>query len=221
MESKIAPSIMCASIFMMDDCIAQCEQGQVELLHVDVMDGIFVPNLALGTDMIRQLKQRTSLALDIHLMITQPEAKLDWFAFGAGDSVSVHCESTPHLQKAIGAIKDRGAKASVALNPATPICVLEPILEQLDSVLVMTVNPGFAGQKLVASTLRKISTLREYLDHAGFPQVEVEVDGNVSFENAVKMRDAGANIFVAGTSSVFSGGALIPENLERLRQCVK
>ena len=150
-------------------------------------------------------------------MIEEPEKKLQWFEFGEGDYVSVHFEATRHLQKALAAIRARGAKAMVAINPATPISSLDSVLDDIDAVLVMTVNPGFAGQKLVSSTIRKIKALREYLDNAGYEHIEIEVDGNVSFENAKLMHDAGANIIVCGTSSVYTKDKPVSENIKRFR----
>lgn len=221
MTNKISPSVMCADFFALADCIKKFEDNKIELLHVDIMDGSFVPNFTLGTDFIKQLKKNTSIPLDIHMMIENPESKLGWFDFGEGDYVSVHYESTKHLHRAVSAIKERGAKAMVAINPGTPINALESIAEDIDAVLVMTVNPGFAGQKLVKSTLAKITAVRKYFDEIGRPEVEIEVDGNVSFENAKLMRKAGANIFVAGTSSIFKGLDAMDENIAKLRDIIK
>ena len=192
----------------------------VEYIHVDVMDGSFVPNYTLGTDFVKALKKNSKIPLDIHLMINNPENKLDWFEFGEGDYVSVHYESTKHLQKATAMIKERRAKPMVAINPATPIIMLENVLDDIDGVLVMTVNPGFAGQKLVKSTLKKIEVLREYLDKNGYEHIEIEVDGNVSFENATLMSTAGANIFVAGTSSVFEKSNSLEDNIKKFRSVI-
>ena len=217
MKKKISPSIMCADCFKLDKYIGIMSDFNIELIHVDIMDGSFVPNFTLGTDFVKMLKKNTDIPLDIHMMTDAPENKLDWFEFGEGDYVSVHCESTKHLHKAVTMIKNRGAKAMVAVNPATPICVLENILDDIDGVLVMTVNPGFAGQTLVKSTLKKIKSLRDFLDKNGYGHIEIEVDGNVSFENAGLMNEAGANIFVAGTSSIFSKENEICENIRILR----
>ena len=221
MEKKISPSVMCVDFFALEEAIANFEKCGIELIHVDVMDGAFVPNFTLGTDFIKALKKRTSIPLDIHLMINDPEAKLDWFEFGEGDYVGVHVESTKHLHKALAAIKARGAKAMAVLNPATPISAIECVLDDIDAVLVMTVNPGFAGQKMIPSTLKKIRALRDYLDENGYSGVEIEVDGNVSFENARLMNEAGANIFVAGTSSIFAKDGSVFENTEKLRNIIK
>lgn len=216
-SNKIAPSIMCAPMFELPKYVAEMEAFGIELIHIDIMDGSFVQNYTLGTNFVKELKGKTSIPLDIHLMIEDPESKLQWFEFGEGDYVSVHFEATRHLQKALAAIRARGAKAMVAINPATPISSLDSVLDDIDAVLVMTVNPGFAGQKLVQSTLKKIKNLREYLDRAGYSHIEIEVDGNVSFENAKLMHDAGANIFVCGTSSVYAQGNPVSENIKRFR----
>ena len=208
---------MCVDFFKIKETITEFEKLGIEYLHIDIMDGHFVSNYTLGTDFVKKLKVETKIPLDIHLMVEKPENVLDWFVFGAGDYVSVHLESTCHLQKALSAIKARGAKPMVAINPATPIWLLESVLDDIDGVLIMTVNPGFAGQKLIVSTLKKIEKLRKYLDENGYESVEIEVDGNVSFENAVLMSSAGANIFVGGTSSVFSKEGTITQNVEKLR----
>ena len=220
MNKKISPSIMCVDFFKLDETIKEFEENKIDLIHVDIMDGSFVPNFTLGTDFVKKLKARTTIPLDIHLIIDNPESKLDWFEFGEDDYVSVHYESTKHLHKAINTIKSRGAKAMVAINPATPLCVLDAVLDDIDAVLIMTVNPGFAGQKLVGSTLSKIKKLREHLDKNGYQDIEIQVDGNVSFENAKLMSEAGANIFVAGTSSIFAKGNTLKENLKKLKDSI-
>lgn len=220
MQKKISPSIMCADFFQLDTYIKAFEKCNIDMIHVDIMDGSFVPNYTLGTDFIKALKRKTEIPLDIHLMINNPENKLDWFEFNENDYVSIHCESTPHLHKAISAIKNRRAKAMVAVNPATPICALESILDDIDAVLIMTVNPGFAGQKLIKSVLKKITQLRNYLDKNGYEHIEIEVDGNVSFENAALMSKAGSNIFVAGTSSIFTKDLKLEDAINKLKNCI-
>ncbi len=220
MKSKISPSMMCADIMNMKPVLETFEKEGIEYLHIDIMDGQFVPNFTLGTDYCKLLKKNTSIPLDIHMMLENPETKLDWFPLGEGDYVSIHVESTRHLQRVLAQIKAKGAKAMVAINPATPISSIEHVLDDIDGVLVMTVNPGFAGQKLVPATLKKITNLRKYLDENGYRHVEIEVDGNVSFENAKKMKEAGADIFVAGTSSVFKDEFTLEEGIKRLRDAI-
>ena len=211
MKKKISPSVMCADFFDLKNCIRQFEESKIDMLHVDIMDGSFVPNF------VKILKANTAIPLDIHLMVENPESKLDWFQLSADDYVAVHCESTPHIHKAVAAVKNKGCRALAALNPGTPICALENITDDIDGVLVMTVDPGFAGQKLIPSALEKIKKLREYLDERGYENIEIEVDGNVSFHNAALMNEMGANIFVSGTSGVFSKDGTIKENIAKLR----
>jgi ribulose-phosphate 3-epimerase len=218
MAGKIAPSMMCAGLCNLREYLDTFKLLSIEYLHVDVMDGVFVPNIQLGTDYIRKLRQESDIPLDIHLMITQPESKLDWFDIQPNEYVSVHYESTVHVQRCLQKIKDKGAKTMLALNPCTPLCVLEDVACDLDAVLIMTVNPGYAGQALVVQTLKKIERLKKWLIDNGYPDVEIEVDGNVSFENAFKMRMAGADIFVAGSSSVFYKELRLEQAIEKLRK---
>ena len=221
MKKAISPSIMCADFFELEKTVRAFEETGIEYIHVDVMDGAFVPNFTLGTDFIKKLKANTTIPLDIHLMIEGPEQKLDWFEFGEGDYVSIHAEATKHLQRALAAIRARGAKPMVAINPTTPLSAIEEVLPDIDAVLVMTVNPGFAGQKLIPATLNKIRRLREMLDARGYGDVEIEVDGNVSIENAKLMRAAGADIFVAGTSSVFVKEQALKTGIQNLRAAIQ
>jgi ribulose-phosphate 3-epimerase len=205
-KAQLAPSMMCADIFKLGETIRLFEKLNVPYLHIDVMDGSFVPNLMLGTAEVKQMRQFSKIPMDIHLMIEEPGDKIEWFAPQKGDYVSVHVETTRHLQRVLAKIRTLGAKPMVALNPATPLSMIEEIFPDVDAILVMCVNPGYAGQKLVPQTLEKISRLRSLLDDRGFENVEIEVDGNVTPENAVKMRKAGADIFVAGTSLIFKSG---------------
>ncbi len=213
--------MMCADIAKIPAIISDFEKTNIEYLHIDIMDGSFVPNFTLGTEYCKALKKITRIPLDIHMMTNEPESKIAWFPIGEGDYVSIHVESTKHLQKALTKIREKGGKPMVALNPATPICMLENVLEDIDGVLLMTVNPGFAGQKLVESTLKKITQLRKYLDENGYRHIEIEVDGNVSFENAKRMKAAGANIFVVGSSSVFSPTFSLVEGVEKMREAIQ
>ena len=221
MKKMISPSMMCADIFSLGETLDVFEKNGVSYLHIDIMDGEFVPNFTLGTDYCRIMKKATSIPLDIHLMVNDPEKKLSWFEFGEGDMVSVHFESTKHPYLALQMIRARGAKAFLAINPGTAASVILPMLSVMDGVLVMTVNPGFAGQKLAESTLFKISEVRELAEKAGREDLLIETDGNVSFENAVRMSRAGADIFVAGTSSVFRKDMTLEDGLKKLQECVE
>lgn len=220
MNGKISPSMMCADITKLSEYLDTFEKEGIEFLHIDVMDGVFVPNIQLGVDYIKQLRTKTNIPLDIHLMITEPEKKLDWFDFQPGELVSVHYESTNNLPLALQKIKENGARPMVALSPNTPLTVLDGMFDLLDGVLIMTVHPGFAGQKLVAETLEKAEQLRKKMIALGRPDFIIEVDGNVSFENAVKMRAAGATLFVAGSSSVFCKDMSLSGSIQKLRESI-
>lgn len=220
MEKKISPSLMCADFLNLGAELKKLEKGGIEYLHVDIMDGVFVQNYTLGTDFVKKLHAATNIPLDIHMMVTNPELKIDWFELKPGDYVSVHYEAATHLQALLAKIHARGAKTMLAINPGTPISVMEEVLPDLDAVLVMTVNPGFAGQKLVPQTIDKIRRLRKWLDETGYAHVEIECDGNVNWENARKMSEAGANIFVAGTSSLYAAGSNLDENIARMRRVI-
>lgn len=218
---KLSPSLMCLDFAQTEQTLRVFEQCGINALHIDIMDGEFVPNYALGTGFCAQLRKITGLPLDLHLMITRPDRKLDCFDIRPGDYVSVHWESTPHIHRTLCAIKACGAKPMLALNPATPYEVVQYLLPDLAGVLVMTVDPGFAGQPLVSATLEKIRALRAFLIESGHPELEIEVDGNVSFENAKKMRAAGATMFVAGSSSIFHPQGTLRENIQKLNQALE
>lgn len=218
LRSAISPSLMCADIFRLEETISAFEKGGIEYLHIDVMDGSFVPNFCLGTDYCRRMKARTAIPLDIHLMVTRPYKKLEVFPFGEGDIVSVHHESESFEDnaEALRTIRSRGAKAFIALNPDTPPSTLDRYKDHIDGVLLMTVYPGFAGQQMVPGSLERIRRVRDYLDSVGKQDVNIEVDGNVNYEKAPLMRKYGADIFVVGTSSVLGPGD-IGENVLKMR----
>lgn len=221
MQMKISPSLMCADIENIKYTLDSFEKLSIEYLHIDIMDGQFVPNFTLGTDYCKHVKRLCNIPLDIHLMIEKPEEKISWFDFSEGDIVSVHCESTAHLQKALAEIRNRGGRPFVAINPATPLSVLDYVLDDIDGVLIMSVNPGFAGQKIIPATIEKTAQLRKILDEKGYTNIEIEVDGNINYENAEKMKNAGANIFVAGTSSVFGKNTTLEDGVAKLRDILK
>ena len=213
--------MMCAQIDKLDETLRAFEKAGIEYLHIDVMDGCFVPNLMLGTDYVEQLRKLTSIPLDIHLMITEPEKKISWFDFQPGEFVSVHHESTKNWRQTLQMVRDAGAKPLAAINPPTPVSVLEDVIDLIDGVLVMTVNPGFAGQKAVPETIAKIHETRELLAKHGLAHLPIEVDGNCSFEMAPKMRAQSADIFVCGSSSVFTKSMPMDEAIAKFRECVK
>ena len=221
LPGKIAPSMMCANPLELDNVILQFEKNKIEYLHMDVMDGEFVQNICLGTDFIKRVRKASSIPLDIHLMINNPELKLDWFDIRPGEIVSVHYEATKHVQRTLSYIKNRGAISFIALNPGTSCEMIDEIMHDIDGILVMSVNPGFAGQQMIPRCLKKIQKLKAMLKEAGREDVMIEVDGNVSFENAVKMRNAGADIFVAGTASIFNDSETIDSGIQKLRSCIR
>ena len=221
MMNKLAPSMMCCDFLNLGKQLEVFEKSGIDLLHIDVMDGNFVPNFALGTDYVKQLKKVTNIPLDIHFMTEYPERHLDSFPISEGDYVSIHFESTNHVQRALQAVKDKGAKPLVAINPATPIYAIGEILDDIDGVLIMSVNPGYAGQKMVPRSIEKIKEMRRFLDENGRPDAEIEVDGNVSIENAIKMRKAGANILVLGTAIQSKTDLFTQEDIQCLRELIQ
>lgn len=202
-DRRLAPSMMCVPVTDLGRTLDVFETEGVELLHIDVMDGTFVPNLMLGTNYMNDLRKATTIPLDLHLMIDDPGPKLDWFSIQPGEWVSVHAEATTHLQRTVQRIRALGGRPRVALNPATPLSALDWVLDDIDGVLVMTVNPGYAGQALVPQTIGKIQALRDRLVESGRADLDIEVDGNVSVPNAATMAAAGATTFVLGTSAIF------------------
>lgn len=219
LTAKIAPSLMCANLGRLEDDIRSLEQIGVEYLHLDIMDGHFVPNFTLGPDFLRAVRDLTSIPVDIHLMVEKPENYIEMFSPQPGDIVCIHQEATYHLQRVLQTIKDLGAKPGVAINPATPLAMVKEVLQDVDMLLIMTVNPGYAGQKLVTSTLAKIKEASELINQLELT-IEIEVDGNVSFANARLMRQAGADIFVAGSSSLFRKDLGFDEAARILREAI-
>lgn len=198
----IAPSILAADFVRLADEITAVEQAGADLLHLDVMDGHFVPNLTIGPPVVESIKKVTKLPLDVHLMITNADFFVPEFVTAGADYITVHVEACPHLHRTIQSIKERGVKAGVTLNPATPVSLLQEILADVDLVLIMSVNPGFGGQKFIPSVLKKIAAVREMLDRIQ-SRALLEVDGGVKIDNAAQIIAAGANVLVAG-SAIFS-----------------
>jgi len=198
---RIAPSILSADFTILGEEIKAVVKAGADLLHVDVMDGDFVPNITLGQPVVSSIDRVTDLPLDVHLMIASPERYIEDFRKAGADWISVHAEATAHLHRAVQQIKEAGARAGVALNPATPLSSLDAVLGDLDFVLIMTVNPGFGGQKFIPSMLEKIRTLRARIDDEELA-VDIEVDGGIKIDNAAEVARAGGDVFVAG-SAVF------------------
>lgn len=195
---KLAPSILSADFANLERDIQLVEKLGADYIHVDVMDGQFVPNITLGPNVVSAIRPTTKLPLDVHLMIIQPENYIEEFAKAGADIITVHQESTPHIHRAVQMIKASGVKAGVVINPGTPLSAIEYVLDLVDQVLIMTVNPGFGGQSFIESSLNKIAQLKEWKDTKGYTY-DIEVDGGIEPETARRCKEAGANVFVAGS----------------------
>jgi len=200
----LAPSILAADFGHLAEEIARAEEGGGRLVHIDVMDGHFVPNLTMGPAVVKAVRRATRLPLDVHLMIENADLYVDAFADAGANWVSLHVEALPHLQRTVAHLRERGLKAGVALNPSTPLVSVEEIAPELDYVVVMSVNPGFGGQRFLSGSLDKVRRMRELLRRRG-PAAQIEVDGGVDESNVKALIEAGAEVLVAGTS-VFGGG---------------
>jgi len=196
---RIAPSLLAADFTTLRDELASIEAGGADWVHVDVMDGRFVPNITIGPFIVEAVRRATSLPLDVHLMIVEPERYVEDFVKAGASTVGIHAETCPHLHRSVAQIREAGARAAVALNPATPAAAVEAVLGDIDQVLVMTVNPGFGGQKFIESTLPKIEQLRSWIDDRDL-DVAIEVDGGIGPETIARAARAGADVFVAGTA---------------------
>ncbi|MDM8519117.1 ribulose-phosphate 3-epimerase [Anaerolineales bacterium HSG6] len=216
---KIAPSILAADFARLGEQVQAAEAAGVDLIHVDVMDGHFVPNISIGPLVVAALRPITKLPLDVHLMIANPDRYLADFAKAGADNITVHVETCPHLHRTIQAIKELGLTAGVTLNPATPMVMLDEVLSLVDLVLVMSVNPGFGGQKYIPSSSAKITRLRARLDAYG-SQADLQVDGGINVNTIAEAVLAGANNLVAG-SAIFNQHASVAENITQLRERCK
>lgn len=199
----LSPSILSADFSRLGEQIRELDEAGAQYVHIDVMDGMFVPSISFGMPVIRSIRGCTDRIFDVHLMIEEPGRYIDEFAEVGADLITVHAESCRHLDRTIEKIKEKGLLAGVALNPATPVSAISCVLEKVDMVLIMTVNPGFGGQKLIPYTVEKVRELRKIVDEQGL-KTDIEVDGGVNLSNVGELMDAGANIIVAG-SAVFSG----------------
>lgn len=208
----IAPSILSADFGKLHEEVSALENAGADLIHCDVMDGQFVPNLTFGPNVIKSIRPYTKLNLDVHLMVQNPEKMIPWFVEAGADILTVHAEACSHLEKTLSQIRACGLKAGVSLNPATPESVLEYVLDTVDVILVMSVNPGFGGQSFITSQLSKISRIKDMIKNR---KIQIEVDGGINPMTAAECISAGADILVAGTA-VFAGGDY-KKNIEALR----
>ena len=211
---KLAPSILAADFSNLSKDIKEVEYAGAAYLHIDVMDGLFVPSISFGFPIIQAIRKNHNMIFDVHLMIEDPDRYLEEFANAGADIITVHAEACKHLHSTVQKIKNLGKKASVSINPGTPLEVLDYVLEDLDMVLIMSVNPGFGGQKFIESSLRKIAKLKEMIEERGC-QTEIQVDGGINLTNVKDVMSAGANVIVAGTA-VFGGN--IKENVARFHE---
>lgn len=212
---KIAPSILSADFSKLGEEVIKLHDAGADFIHIDVMDGEFVPNITFGMPVIKAIRNKTDKVFDVHLMINNPQRYIDEFIAAGADIITIHYEAEKHLDRAIQYIKSKGVKAAVALNPATPTMVLKDIISNLDMVLIMSVNPGFGGQKFINYSLDKIREVKEMAIKANNPNILIQVDGGVDRNNVKDVIEAGANVVVAG-SAVFGDGN-IEENIKALR----
>jgi len=219
MNVKISASVMCADFLHLEEALRELKASSVDFLHFDIMDGHFVPNFTMGPDILKSLRDETDIPFDTHLMVYDPERYVEPFIEAGSDLVVIHVEACKHLHRTIDLIKKKGALAGVAVNPATPLSALDYLLDEVYMVLIMAVDPGFAGQTMIPCTIDKIRHLKQKMQASG-KSIYIQVDGNVSFENAPKMVSAGADILVAGSSSIFRKDMTIADGLKALRKCI-
>ena len=212
---KISPSILSADFSILGDEIKSLEQAGADLIHIDVMDGHFVPNMTMGPPIIKMVRKCTKLPFDVHLMISPVEKYIKAFADAGSDIITIHPEATDNLKRAVGTIKSFGKKAGVSLNPKTPISALMDVINDIDLILIMSVNPGFAGQSFMSEVLPKVTELRKIINDKKL-KIDIEIDGGINFETAPLAVKAGANILVSGTT-IFSGS--LKDNIQKLRNC--
>lgn len=218
-KCKISASLMCADPYLFQESLITLQDEGVDYLHMDVMDGHFVQNYGLSIDFCKKIRQHTNIPFDFHLMVEEPQKLIPRLELQENDIVSIHYESTYYIKETIKLLKHYKSKLFVALRPETPIIILDTILDYIDGVNFLTVNPGFAGQKLVPSTIQKARNLIPYLKERGKETIDFEADGNMSYENIALFKEIGANIFVLGTSSVFNDD--MKNSIQRVQQILR
>lgn len=217
MQKLLSASVMCADLMNMQGSIKDLEKAGIDWLHVDIMDGCFVPNITLGFDTVNAIKAVSNIPLDVHMMVSEPARFLDMMKLGKDDYICVHYEADADIESTLNYIRRKGCKVGLAINPQTPLKDVEGFLSLTDMLLVMTVNPGFAGQKIFDGAFEKVSQTRQRLDELGYKDLPIQVDGNISPENGMKLSRCGAEIFVLGTSSLFIKGKDMRDSADSFR----
>ena len=215
---KIAPSILSADFGRLGEQVAEAEQGGADAIHIDIMDGNFVPNITMGPMIVDAIRSWTTLPFDIHMMVDAPERYIENFASAGADIITVHAEACTHLHRTVHQIREAGKQPSVAISPATPVAAIEEVISDLDQALVMTVNPGFGGQAFIPSMLSKISRVRTIIEERGL-STDLQVDGGISAGTAASVVDAGANVLVAG-SAVYNDRMSVSQGIAAIRACI-
>ncbi len=220
MKKLLSASLMCADLTNLADSIKELEKAGIDYLHIDIMDGSFVPNITLGFDLINAIKKITDIPLDVHMMVNEPSKFIDRMNLSENDILCVHYESEIHIHRTLEMIKNKGCKAGIAINPGTPVESVKNLTEYIDMLLVMTVSPGFAGQKMFIGAEKKVTEARELLKEWNCPDTLIEVDGNISLPNGRKLSKCGADIFVLGTSALFLKDKSITEAAEEFNEYI-
>ncbi len=221
MTIEISSSLMCADLLNLESEILKLEKAGTDMFHMDIMDGHFVNNLALSIDLLKAIRSVSTTPLEAHLMVENPLNYIEKAKKAGADIISVHLESTPHIHKALKEIRECNMKAGIAINPGTSHLLIEPLLEETDFILTMAVNPGFAGQEFIKSTVNKVYKINEMLKENHLTNIKIEVDGNINSETIPPLYNAGARIFVGGTSGIFFGDRNYERNIDNLKNSIK